>query len=166
MSLSDWSGLEGLEAERLLQEARPKAEAAVLKAALLLESELIKTLKGPRHGRTYLIGKNFDIPHVASAPGEAPAVLYGRLWQSIGHVGPSWEGWTVTADVGTNIVYAARLEFGGVHTQTTTVRVRGVDGWFTVKAGTVIRILPRPWMAPTILRVEPLIDAILEGALT
>lgn len=158
-----WEGVDGM-GDELFAQQRLRAESAVLRAGLFFETELVKTLKGKRSGRVYLIGKNFDITHVASAPGEAPAVLYGRLWQSIDTVGPTWDGNTVTCDVGTNVVYARRLEFGGAHTQRRTVRVRGTDGWFTVKAGTIIRIAPRPWMEPTVLRVLSRIERILQGA--
>jgi len=158
-----WTGLDGL-GDDALRELRPRAEAAVFRAGLLFQRELKKTLTGPRHGRTYLIGKNFDISHLASAPGEPPAVLYGRLRQSIDFVGPTWEGWTVTMDVGTNIVYAARMEFGGVHTVRKTVSIKGPTGWFTVKAGTIIRTLPRPWMEPTVIRVRAEIEQMLEAA--
>jgi hypothetical protein len=157
----EWSGIEGM-GVAILQSLRPGAERAVLKAELLLVSETQKTLAGTRHGRTYEITKTGRI-HIASAPGEAPAVLNNRLRQSITFTDPKWEGWTVSGEVGTNIVYARRMEFGGVHTVRKTVRVRIAGQWRTVKAGTVIRILPRPWMAPTVARVEPMIHAIFDS---
>lgn len=156
-----WEGLEGM-GMAALQEERGRAERAVTRGGLYFHAELRKTLTGARSGRTYLIGKNFDITHIASAPGEPPAIMFGRLRNSIDFVGPYWEGWTVSMDVGTNMVYARPLEFGSVRTQRTTVRVRGATGWFTVKAGTIIRTLPRPWMEPTVIRVRGRIEEILE----
>lgn len=82
--------------------------------------------------------------HIASAPGESPAVLTGLLRRSITQSPVAWDGQTVSATVGTNVVYARRLEFGGVDR-------RGV------------RILPRPYVAPTMLVEEPMLDAILRG---
>lgn len=64
--------------------------------------------------------------HVASAPGEAPAVLFGNLRMSVGHSKPSWEGFTISQSVGPGLgtsptdgspdpgdAYARRLEYGG-----------------------------------------------------
>jgi hypothetical protein len=156
-----WTGLDGL-GDSALQEIRPQAERAVFRAGLFFQSQLRITVSGARHGRVYMIGKNFDITHIASAPGEPPAVMFGRFRNSIDFVGPTWEGWTVTMDVGSNAVQARRLEWGGFHTQRETVSIRGATGWFTVKAGTVIRTLPRPWMEPTVIRVRADIERILE----
>ena len=53
---------------------------------LKLQRELKEILSLPqseKHGETYMKGKNRDIPHVASAPGEPPAVDTGRLRASI-----------------------------------------------------------------------------------
>ena len=161
MPAGRWEGLEGMGMAALTEE-RGRAERAVYRAGLYFHAELRKTVSGARSGRTYLIGKNFSITHIASAPGEPPAVMFGRFRQSIDFVGPTWEGWTVSMDVGTNIVYARRLEYGGIHVQRETVSVRGATGWFTVKAGTIIRTLPRPWMEPTVIRVRGRIEEILE----
>jgi hypothetical protein len=139
-----WTGLDGL-GEEALKELRPTAEAAVLRAALLFTGELKKTLSGPRHGRAYKVSRTGAL-HIASAPGEPPAVLYGRLRQSIDWIGPTWDGWTVSAEVGTNVEYGALLEFGGL-----TGRAHRT------------RILARPWMEPTVLRITPAIEQILEA---
>lgn len=140
MSLKDWSGLDGLAADALLAELRPDAERAVLKAALVFQAGVVETLSGPRHGRVYKV-TGFGALHVASAPGEPPAVLWGTLRASIAWEGPLWEGWTVSATVGTNVIYAARLEFGGIDS-------RGV------------KIEARPYMEPTAIRLEPQIEAL------
>lgn len=153
---SEWVGVDGMGAEEL-EKLRATAEVAVDRAGLILESEVKRTLgpdSGPRTGAIYVVpassargpsgGRRKNPPrHQASAPGEAPAVLFGRLRQSINHSAPKWEGWTVSTEVGTNVEYARRLEWGGVDS-------RGV------------RILPRPYFEPSFLRAEPAIEAALE----
>lgn len=158
-----WEGLDGL-GEAALAELKPRAEAALLRALLYFVGELKITLSGARHGRSYQVSKTGAL-HVASAPGEPPAVLYGRLRNSIDHTGPEWDGWTVQGTVGTNLPYGRRLEFGGVHVQRLSQAVKGLTGWFTVKAGTVIRVLARPWVEPTVLRITPAIEAMWEAGL-
>lgn len=141
-----WTGVEGM-AEAELEKLRATAETAIDRAGLHLESAVKRTLGpdgGPRTGRTYIVSKSGP-PHQASAPGEPPAVLFGRLRQSITHSPPVWDGWVVSTEVGSNVVYARRMEWGGIDS-------RG------------IRILPRPYFAPTILREEQAIEKILEEA--
>lgn len=152
-----WTGLDGL-GEMELTKLRASAELAVDRAAMHLETEVKKTLGpggGPRTGRWYVVpqssarssGKRRTNPprHQASAPGEPPARLLGKLAQSITHSTPTWDGWTVQSEVGTSQPQARRLELGGVDS-------RGV------------RILPRPYFAPTMMREEAAIDRILERA--
>lgn len=69
--------------------------------------------------------------HVASAPGEPPAVLFGKLRQSLAFRVEN-EGVLsgVVLRVGANVPYAARLEFGSA------------DGDFE----------PRPFLRPTLKR--------------
>lgn len=129
--------------DALLAEVKPIAEQRVERAARHFLNALRKRLTGARHGRTYRVSKTGKL-HVASAPGEAPAVLFGQLRRSIMQGPPVWDGTTVSVAVGTNVVYAPRLEYGGVDS-------RGV------------RILPRPYIAPTVLVEEPILDAILRG---
>lgn len=142
----EWEGLEGMGLEEL-EKLRGPSEVAVDRAGLYLESEVKRQLgpdSGPRSGRFYKVSKGGPL-HQASAPGESPAVLFGKLRQSITHSAPKWEGWTVSTEVGSNLVYARRLEWGGVD-------ARGV------------RLLPRPYFEPATLRSEPAIEGILEGA--
>jgi len=73
------------------------------KVGAFLESDIKKSFK-PGTGRTYTRG---NITHTASAPGEPPAVDTGRLRASI-----SFHTYTNYVDVGTNVEYAAPLEFG------------------------------------------------------
>jgi len=153
--LSRWTGLETIEAEALLEELRPKAERAVVAAGIYFSGAIKRTLTGTRSGRAYRVSKRGPL-HIASAPGEPPAVLFGNLRNSIGYSPPSWEDWTVTVEVGVGLgqppkgpakdpetTYARRLEWGGVD-------VRGV------------RILARPYMEPTRLREQARVEQILE----
>lgn len=140
--LGKWIGLDTLGAEEF-EKLRPGSEAAILRACLHYEGAVKRKLSGKRSGRIYRIGKR-GIVHQASAPGEPPAVLLGRLRNSITHV-VNWDGDNVSGEVGTNVVYAPILEFGGV----------------TWNGG---RILPRPFMEPTFLEEEDRIQQILEGA--
>lgn len=140
----EWEGLDGM-AEEELNKLRASAEIAIDRAGLALENEVKKTLGpdgGPRTGRLYTVSQSGP-KHQASAPGEPPAVLRGHLRQSITHSPPQWDGWTVWTEVGTNQPQAARLEWGGVDS-------RG------------IRILPRPYLAPSVVRAEETINRILE----
>jgi phage gpG-like protein len=140
-----WFGLSEL-TEDELKKLKPKAEAAVLKTALYFEGRVKKKLTGIRHGRTYWIGRGKrKRPHIASAPGEAPAVLTGKLRQSITHSDVRWEGDDAVSEVGSSVPYAARLEFGGVDS-------RG------------IRILPRPYFSATWLEEQDKMQSMLDEA--
>lgn len=164
-----WEGLEGMSIQ-LLAELTRDALDAVDDAALYLQNEIKHTLTGQRTGRAYRVTKTSVSTalvgprqrgrkakgrlHIASAPGEAPAVLFGHLRNSIGRTPAELvDGNTVQAEVGVGLGrtksneiapnYARRLEWGGVDS-------RGV------------RILPRPYMEPTVVRTQPIIDAMLE----
>lgn len=142
----EWTGLKGM-AQRELEKLRATSEVAIDRAGLHLESAVKRTLGpdgGPRTGIVYIVSRSGP-PHQASAPGEPPAVLFGALRQSITHSPPRWEGWVVWTEIGSNVIYAARMEWGGIDS-------RG------------IRILPRPYFAPTILREEQAIENILDEA--
>ena len=76
---------------------------------------------------------------------EDKILMNGDLAKSITHSAPKWEGWIVWTEVGSNKVYARRLEWGGIDS-------RG------------IRILPRPYFAPVVLREEEAISRILDEA--
>ena len=137
----DTIGMEGF-AEELLDELRPRAAAAVRDGAILLESQMKHVLTGRRHGRPYKTSKTGRL-HIASAPGEPPAVMFGRLRNSIAHTDPEWDGDQVEAETGTNIVYARRLEEGGRDS-------RGVY------------IAPRPYARPAMEQATPAIERRLE----
>jgi phage gpG-like protein len=89
-------------------EAQARVGKAVLKTAVNLRTDVIRRIqRGPATGRTYEL-TNPTRTHQASAKGEAPATDQGGLVGSIkfNKVGP------MTATVGSEIVYAAALEFG------------------------------------------------------
>lgn len=141
-----WIGLDTL-GEDALNALRAPSELAVDRAAQHFESSVKETLGpggGPRTGRLYRVSKKGPL-HQASAPGEPPAVLFGKLRQSITHTRPQWTGWVVWSEVGTKLVYAHRMEWGGVDK-------RGV------------RILPRPYFEITALREGARLEHILEGS--
>lgn len=139
----EWLGLDTMGDEELARLREPAA-LAVHRAALHFEGAVKKTLSGKRSGRIYRVSRKGRL-HQASAPGEPPAVMFGALRQSITSTEPVWDGWQVSCEVGTNLVYARRLEWGGVDR-------RG------------IRILPRPYFEPTFVKEEENINAILEEA--
>lgn len=148
-----WEGLEGL-GDELVEEHRGRAEGILKSALLLFEANVKERLTGTRSGRTRKVSKTGAL-HVASAPGEPPAVLFGNLRNSVGHDGPHWDGDVVEGTVGPGLgtkpsdpdhdpeAYARRLEFGGVDS-------RGV------------RILPRPYMQPSADEMEPIIERLFE----
>lgn len=160
---SKWEGLDGL-GEEELNRLRAPAAKAVTKAGRHFANEVKKTLSGQRSGERYPIGVK-GRTYQASAPGESPAVKFGKLKQSITQTDPEWDGWNVTVWVGTNLPYARRLEWGGVSTVPRDVKAQVAPGvWRVIKAGTVIKILPRPYFEPTYLRESAAIDRILEEA--
>jgi hypothetical protein len=68
-----------------------------------LKKDAIRLInKKPKSGRIYLIRKNgVLIPHQASAPGEAPAVITGRLRKSVDFL----------VSGGNNMIFGARRSF-------------------------------------------------------
>lgn len=137
-----WIGIGGF-MDREFEDSKVPAERALTKALLLTERAIKKKLTGRRTGRVYIIdGRR----HVASAPGEPPATLYGDLRKSITHVGPFWERDILTGEVGSDLPKANMLEYGGI-------------------TSNGARILPRPFLEPVMLEEEGRIDAALEGAL-
>lgn len=146
-----WEGLDTLGEEEFAA-LRPLAEVAVVQAGAYFAGQIKVTLSGTRHGRTYRVSRRGPA-HVASAPGEPPAVLFGNLRNAVGFSRPAWDGHVVGSEVGPGLgqppsgkvdpvkSYARILEWGGV--------ARGR------------RILPRPYMEPTAIRAEPEIARLL-----
>lgn len=86
----------------------PEAGRIVNRTIMRIEARMKVKMGEPKHGRSYRRGKTAK--HQASAPGEAPAIDYGVLVNSIGTrmIGRT-EG-----EVSVSAEYAAVLEFGGV----------------------------------------------------
>ena len=110
-----------------------RLQRGMTRAVLFVEAEVIRSIsigqavKRSKGGR--LRGLN------PSRPGEPPHVLYGRLKQSIKHV-VEMTAAGIVGRVGTNVVYARRLELGYV----------GTD-----KKGRNVNQAPRPFLRPAIL---------------
>ena len=101
-------GLEGLQADlrRASADARARVDDAVVGSAIELRGDVVKRIqRGPATGRTYQRG---GVSHQASAPGEAPATDTGRLANSVTFDKVA----QMSATVGSDLVYAAVLEFG------------------------------------------------------
>jgi hypothetical protein len=127
----------------LLAKTEQKLNRWVRAAAALVESNVKARMAEPKSGRAYTRGRSVNNPggfsvHVASAPGEAPAVDTGTLIGSIQMVQES----TLTAKVGTAVEYALYLELG-------TSRMR-----------------PRPVWKPTVDDLLPTLNALLQSELS
>jgi len=126
--------------QETIEEEDRKAKVALHKACIVVENEAKRSMSGQKSGRSYQVSKTGPL-HVASRPGEPPAVLTGRLRASLAHrvsgktfiphaytfkgkgehkggAGvtklPEPEGGfhVTTAHVGTNVEYAMDLEKG------------------------------------------------------
>ena len=136
MSIS-MDGLAGLQIALLAasQEARGGVDRAVVATAIELRGDVVKRIqRGPATGRTYVRGQ---VSHQASAPGESPATDTGRLANSVTFDKVA----QMSATVGSDLVYAAVLEFGSD------------------------RIDPRPAWVPAVEAITPKYIARLERAL-
>ncbi len=115
-----------------LQNINNEVAQRMLKAVIFMHNEVKETLTGTRSGRRYKINKTSTgkqrkkpIYHIASAPGEPPAVLFGRLRNSIKFEVRKKGNASVEGIVGSKLDKAVWLEQG---TQ---------------------RIKPRPFLEPT-----------------
>ena len=90
----------------LFQKLQAAISRFVRKAAGYIEGEIKSSMAEPKSGRSYPRGK--DETHVASAPGESPAVDSSNL---IGSIAPIFEN-SLEALVGAAVEYAQFLEFG------------------------------------------------------
>ena len=137
-------------------EAKREVDKAVQSTGLEIRGDIVKRIqKGPKTGAVYdsvfarvngrvvpigpRTGNNLSPTHQASAPGEAPATDTGRLASSILY---KREG-QMSATVGSNVVYAAYLEFGAPRA----------------------KIEPRPSWVPAVEAARPKYIARLEAAL-
>lgn len=151
---TQWTGLEGI-GDDMLKEMKPKAERLMWQAGTDFQTALKLKLSEKPSGRTYKVSKTGRM-HVASAPGEPPAVLFGALRNSMGFSKPKWERWVLSMEVGSGLgvggkgkispAYARRLEFGGIDS-------RGIN------------IKKRPYMAPVALDMDPKIQRLFEARL-
>ncbi len=120
----------------------------VVMAALYLVGQVKVTLgTGVRTGKTYKV-PGTKRSYTSSSPGEAPAVMLASLISSISYDLVVDTKDEVIARVGTNIKYAARLEFG--YTDTDSM-------------GRKYNTEARPFFRPTYLQHREKIIAILNG---
>ena len=156
VNASEWDGLKGM-GEEILREMKPKAERLMWNAGTKFQAALKRKLSERGAGRTYKVSKTGAL-HVASAPGDPPAVLFGALRNSMGFSRPRWDGWTVSMEVGSGLgvgadgkespAYARRLEYGGI----------SFHPW-------PVKIAARPYMAPVSLEMEPILQKDFEAGL-
>lgn len=148
-----WENLDDM-GDEILEDLKAKGDGLMMTAGTLAVTEVKNTLTGTRSGRTYKVSKTGKL-HVASAPGEPPAVLFGHLRNSVGHTRPVWSGWEISIEYGPGLganaegvveTYARRLEYGGGDS-------RGV----MIKA--------RPYMLPSADRLEPVLERLFEDGL-
>lgn len=118
----------------------------MFEAATEVRNEVLRTLSGPRTGRTYSVPGTSTVTYTASAPGEAPAAPTGELRKSIEANNRSTliegGGGSISGYVGTDLEKGARLE----------------RGW-TQDNGA--RVEPRPWLEPSFERASDRIRRIL-----
>ena len=131
-------------AEEAFAELKPKMTRGVVAATLHLQGAIKRKLSRRGTGRTY---RRRKVLHTASAPGQPPALDTGRLRNSIAVTDPKWDGWSVSAEVGTNVEYARLLEFGGMTGRNNATRVA-----------------PRPYMRPAVQEEIPAIEKVLRDA--
>lgn len=144
------TGVDKLRA-RLLKVSDDLRKAAIRelkKGAVLIHRTAVESIMGgPKTGRTYLKGKNRDIPHVASAPGEPPATDTGNLASSI----------LIAADEANDTYYVyvsnkARSKLGYAY---------GVALEFGSEGG---QLKPRPFMRPAFLKHKEAINQAIRAA--
>ena len=164
---SEEGGFEDFVVE-LMAETEEAAKVAVFDAVTFLRGRVVEKLTGNGSGRTYFVPGATAATYVASAPGQPPASATGKLQQNINASRVQSDGVEVSATVGVDlrvVPYAHRLEYGGFHVQQQDQAVRTPNGWFTVKAGTVIKTEKRPFIRPTFdenrAEVEARIEMIL-----
>ena len=132
-------GLEDLQValQKISAEAQVEVDRAVDATGLELRGDIVKAYqRGPASGRVY----EKYAPrrtHTASAPGQAPATDTGRLASSVNYK----KDGSMSATVGSELVYAAMLEFG------------------------TSRIDPRPAWVPAVEAMRPKFQRRVEAAM-
>jgi len=119
----DTSDLDALVRD-LLHRTPAMAEAALRTAAAIPIGEIKIEMAKAKHGRRY---RN----HIASAPGEAPAIDTGELAGSVRELGSAHSSREAWLEYGSDVPQAAYMELG-----TSTIE-------------------PRPWLVSTTQRVRP-----------
>jgi len=124
--------------EKAKKEYDRRAQRAIKKGALLFVREVKIELSKTGTGKHYRRGRKV---HIASAPGQPPAVDTGQLRASITHlVEREFRAWI--GRVGTNLEKAAPLEFG------------------------TSRMAARPFMLTTLTRIRPQLIRLFERELS
>jgi len=88
------------------RQSRRLAGQVVAKAAMDIEAHIKQSMEGPKHGYMYV--KRSGVIHVASAPGEAPAIDTGALHNATRAIPKGEMEWWVVMDT----EYAMHLELG------------------------------------------------------
>ncbi len=135
-----------------------KVEQAVVTTAFALHSDLIERLSQIGTGIAY---KRRGVTHIASAPGEPPAVDTGAYRSS-------WDVDTSKASQGeaavfTNDQRGPWLEFGTIGTTVFGVGISDTGGFETIS--NTVGMEPRPHLGPAVEAIRPVFDKNLEEAL-
>ena len=118
-----------LRTKELTQSIRDTASRRMYQAVEVVKVAQLETLSGDRSGRTYKVpGTNRT--YTASRPGQPPAQATGGLRQSL-QTSVSGKGRTITGKSGTKLPYGKMLDDG------------------------TLKIAPRPWLMPSLLRALP-----------
>lgn len=118
--------------------------------AIKIQAEARRMIhEGPKTGKIYMVGKNEDRPHQASAPGEAPATDTGNLARHIDFVHIGVAHWRVISSA-----EYADLEFGRtVRNKPKKSKGGGVENEAKTREFGTHRIAPRPYMRPSAKKV-------------
>lgn len=134
--MAEKSGVTKWFAKKIEKQTMLKAVGLMIASAALIEAEAVQSMFKTKTGTTYRKYEGTKTATwVASAPGEAPAVVTSTLVNSIAS-DVTFTGDEVVARIGTNVLYGFFLE-------------RGVKG----------KIEPRPWLRPAFMKMLPQIRA-------
>lgn len=136
------------ETRAALRKLGARSEQATNKAARIMAMRLVEYIRenlrnGPTTGIVYKRYKPLRI-HQASAPGESPAWDTGKLARSFSFEMKKLNQYSLAATIGSNLAYAAILEYGG---------------WTRMNY-----IAPRRYLRPAVLRLEEEAGGILTEA--
>ena len=124
--------------------ARVKANAGKIVGATAMQilADSRDAMTGPKHGRVYRMG---NVMHQASAPGEAPAIDTGALFNS-GYVKRLD---TLNREVGYSAEYAATLEGAASQFESGGLLdlAEALGMWMAPSAD---ELLPRPFLRPAV----------------